>query len=140
MKSFLAVITAIAIFLFGWLILVATMAVIALVGTLAREQVGLIHYIHQFLTWVLGPSFGSFLATSITPKFFKSIDSSILVSNFITVIITVSLIFILIKVVRWHQSPLSVGGVVIFITQVMGTVIGAKLGRIYFLSTFMNSN
>lgn len=66
-KATLSVIVAFVFFLLGWLSLATVLYGIGYVASHAREDMGVIHFLHVLLMWVLGPGFGGFLSTYVTP-------------------------------------------------------------------------
>ncbi|TXH71577.1 MAG: hypothetical protein E6Q83_01025 [Thiothrix sp.] len=135
MKAALAVIVAGVFMLVGWLLLAALLYGVMYVASHSREGVGLMHLLNILLMWVLGPGFGGFLATYITPRLFKSIDVSTIATSFISVIVTLAIVMGLLSLVFPQQDGGGVGQLVLFVVQVAAIVIGAKIGKSFYVAS-----
>lgn len=136
MKTALAVIVAGIFMLIGWLMLAALLYGVMYVASHAREGVGLMHLLNILLMWVLGPGFGGFLATYITPRVFKTIDASTIATSFISVVVTLAVVLGLLSLMFVQQNGAGVGQFVLFVVQVAAIVFGAKIGK----SVYVTSN
>lgn len=106
------------------------------VASHAREGVGLMHLLNILLMWVLGPGFGGFLATYITPRVFKTIDASTIATSFISVVVTLAIVMGLLSLMFAQHDGAGVGQFVLFVVQVAAIVFGAKMGK----SVYVTSN
>lgn len=122
--------------LIGWLMLAALLYGVMYVASHAREGVGLMHLLNILLMWVLGPGFGGFLATYITPRVFKTIDASTIATSFISVVVTLAVVLGLLSLMFVQQNGAGVGQFVLFVVQVAAIVFGAKIGK----SVYVTSN
>jgi hypothetical protein len=82
-KATLSVIVAFVFFLLGWFFLATILYGIGYVASQARQDMGLIHFLHLLLMWVLGPGFGGFLSTYVTPHIFKNVDAETISTSFL---------------------------------------------------------
>lgn len=135
MKTALAVIVAGVFMLVGWLLLAALLYGVMYVASHAREGVGLMYLLNILLMWVLGPGFGGFLATYITPRLFKTIDVSTIATSFISVIVTLAIVMGLLSLVFPQQDGGGFGQLVLFVVQVAAIVIGAKIGKSFYIAS-----
>ena len=133
MKTALAVIVAFVFMLIGWLMLVALLYGIMFVASRAREGVGLMHLLNILLIWVLGPGFGGFLATYITPRLFESIDPATIATSFITAVVTFAVVIGLLSLLLVQQGGVGVGQYVLFVVQLAAIVFGAKIGKSFYV-------
>lgn len=115
--------------LIGWLMLAALLYGVMYVASHAREGVGLMHLLNILLMWVLGPGFGGFLATYITPRLFKTIDVSTIATSFISVVVTLAIVMGLLSLMFSQRDSAGIGQFVLFVVQVAAIVIGAKIGK-----------
>lgn len=122
--------------LIGWLMLAALLYGVMYVASHAREGVGLMHLLNILLMWVLGPGFGGFLATYITPRVFKTIDASTIATSFISVVVTLAIVMGLLSLMFAQHDGAGVGQFVLFVVQVAAIVFGAKIGK----SVYVTSN
>ena len=129
MKIALGVVASLIIFLLGWFFLSGLLLLLGYVVAQASPEVGLMHYFHLFLMWVLGPGFGGFLATFVTPRIFKSINPDTLLTSFITIIITLYILILLIDIFFVQNESFSFWESAIILLQVSAMVLGAKIGR-----------
>lgn len=135
MKAALAVIVAFIFLLLGWFFLAGLLYVVGYVASHAREGIGLLHLLHVLLIWVLGPGFGGFLATFITPRIFKEINVATIATSFISVVITLAVITGLLSLVFLQQENFKIGEFVLFIVQISAIVGGAIIGRSVYVSS-----
>jgi len=105
------------------------------VASNAREGVGLMHLLNILLMWVLGPCFGGFLATYITPRLFKTVDVTTIATSFISVIVTLAIVLGLLSLVLSQQDGGGIGQLVLFVVQVAAIVIGAKIGKNFYVAS-----
>lgn len=129
MKATLAVIVAFVFLLAGWFFLTAMLYGVGYVALHAREGVGLMYFFHVLLMWILGPGFGGFLATYITPQIFKDVGAATIATSFISVIITLAVILGILSLLFVQEEQSGIGIFVIFIVQVSAIVVGAKIGK-----------
>jgi len=94
------------------------------------------HLLNILLMWVLGPGFGGFLATYITPRVFKTIDASTIATSFISVVVTLAIVMGLLSLMFAQHDGAGVGQFVLFVVQVAAIVFGAKIGK----SVYVTSN
>lgn len=99
------------------------------VASHAREGVGLMHLLNILLMWVLGPGFGGFLATYITPRVFKTIDASTITTSFISVVVTLAIVMGLLSLMFVQRDGAGGGQFVLFVVQSAAIVVGAKIGN-----------
>ena len=135
MKVALAVIVAFVFLLIGWLFLAALLYGVMYVASHAREGVGLMHLLNILLMLILGPGFGGFLATYITPRIFKAIDVSTIATSFISVVVTLAIIMGLLSLLFVQQERSSIGQFILFILQVSAIVVGAKIGKSIYVAS-----
>jgi len=131
----LAVVVAGVFMLVGWLLLAALLYGVMYVASNAREGVGLMHLLNILLMWVLGPCFGGFLATYITPRLFKTVDVTTIATSFISVIVTLAIVLGLLSLVLSQQDGGGIGQLVLFVVQVAAIVIGAKIGKNFYVAS-----
>jgi hypothetical protein len=129
LKTTLAVIVAGVFMLIGWLLLTALLYGVMYVASHAREGVGLMHLLNILLMWILGPGFGGFLATYITPRLFRTVDVSIIATSFISVVVTLAVVMGLLSLVYPQRDSTGIGQFVLFVVQVAAVVAGAKIGK-----------
>lgn len=129
MKATLAVIVAFVFFILGWFFLVGLLYVIGYVASHARGGMGLMHFLHILLMWVLGPGFGGFLATYVTPRIFNEVHANTIATSFISVVITLAVIIVLVSLVFVQQEKSGIGEFVLFVVQVAAIVVGATIGN-----------
>jgi len=129
MKVALAVIVAFVFLLLGWGFLTASLYGIEYVASRAREGLGLMHLLNRFLIWFLAPGFGGFLATYITPQIFKDIDVATITTSFISVVVTIAIIFGLFSLLFVRQDISIFIYYISFLIQVVAILVGAKIGK-----------
>ena len=129
MKIALGVVASLIIFLLGWFFLSGLLLLLGYVVAQASPEAGLMHYFHLFLMWVLGPGFGGFLATFVTPRIFKSINPDTLLTSFITIIITLYILISPIDIFFVQNESFSFWESAIILLQVSAMVLGAKIGK-----------
>ena len=129
MKTAFAVFVAIIIMLIGWFFLAALLYGVGYVASHARQGIGLMHLLHVLLMWVLGPGFGGFLATFITPQIFKDVEASSIATSFISVVVTLAVVMGLLSLLVVKQEESGIGEFILFVVQVSAIVIGAKIGK-----------
>ena len=135
MKTAFAVFVAFIFLLVGWFFLAALLFGVGYVASHAREGVGLMHFLHVLLMWVLGHGFGGFLATYITPQIFKDIDAASIATSFMSVVITLAIILGLLSLLVVKQGGSSVGELILFVVQVAAVIIGARIGKSMYVSS-----
>jgi len=121
--------------LVGWLLLAALLYGVMYLASHAREGVGLMHILNILLMWILGPGFGGFLATYITPRLFKTIDVTTITTSFISVIVTLAVIMGLLSLVFPQQDGGGIGQLILFTVQVAAIVIGARIGKSFYVAS-----
>jgi len=121
--------------LIGWLILAALLYGVLYVASHAREGMGLMHLVNILLMWILGPGFGGFLATYITPRLFKTIDVSTIAKSFIAVIVTLAIVMGLLVLLVSHRDGTGIGQFLLFSVQAGAIVIGAKVGKYIYVAS-----
>jgi len=126
MKAALAVIVAFLFLLVGWLFLAALLYGVGYVASHAREGIGLMHLFNVLLMWVLGPGFGGFLATYVTPRMFKEIDAATISTSFISVVVTLAVVMGLMSLLFVQQDKSGIGQLVLFVVQVSAIIIGPE--------------
>lgn len=129
MKATLSVVVAFVFFLLGWFFLAALLYGVGYVASQAREGVGLMHLLNVLLMWVLGPGFGGFLATYVTPQIFKEVSAATIATGFISVVITLAVILGMLSLLFVQQEKSGIGQFILFIVQVSAIVVGAKIGK-----------
>ena len=129
MKTALAVVVALIFLVAGWLFLSALLYAVGYVASNARDGIGLMRLLHVLLMWVLGPGFGGFLATYITPRLFKQVGIAIIFTSFVSVVITLAIILGLLSLVFVQQGKIGIGEFVLLIVQVSAIIVGAKIGK-----------
>ena len=129
MKVALGVLVAFVFLLVGWFFLAALLYGVGYVASHAREGVSLMHFLNILLMWLLGPGFGGFLATYITPQIFKETDVATIATSFISVVITLAVVMGILSFLLVQQERSSIGQFVLFVVQVSAIVIGAKIGK-----------
>jgi len=135
LKTAFAVIVAIVLMLIGWFFLAALLYGVGYVASHAREGIGLMHLLHVLLMWVLGPGFGGFLATFVTPQIFKDIEASSIAISFISVVVTLAVVIGLLSLLVVKQKQSGIGEFVLFVVQVSAIVAGAKIGKSMHVAT-----
>jgi len=115
--------------LVGWLMLATLLYGVMYVASHAREGVGLMHLLNILLMWVLGPGFGGFLATYITPRLFKTVDVSAIATSFISVVVTLAIVMALMFLLVSQRDGAGIGQFLLFVVQVGAIVIGTKVGK-----------
>ncbi len=93
------------------------------------------HILNILLMWILGPGFGGFLATYITPRLFKTIDVTTITTSFISVIVTLAVIMGLLSLVFPQQDGGGIGQLILFTVQVAAIVIGARIGKSFYVAS-----
>lgn len=78
---------------------------------------------------VLGPGFGGFLATFITPQLFKEKDASSITTSFISVVVTLGIVMGMVSLLVVKQEKSGIGELVLFVIHVSAIVVGAKIGK-----------
>lgn len=121
--------------LIGWLMLAALLYGVMYVASHAREGVGLMHLLNVLLMWILGPGFGGFLATYITPRLFKTIDVSTVATSFISVIVTLAIVMGLLSFFVQQHDSAGIGQFLLFVVQIGAIVIGAKIGKSIYVAS-----
>lgn len=129
MKTALAVFVAFILLAGGWLFLSALLYAVGFVASHARDGVGLMHLLHVMLMWVLGPGFGGFLATFVTPRLFRQVDVATISTSFVSVVITVAIILGLLSLVFIQHGKSGIGDFVLLIVQVSAIIVGARIGK-----------
>ena len=112
--------------LIGWPLLTALLYGVMYVASHAREGVGLMHLLNILLMWILGPGFGGFLATYITPRLFRTVDVSIIATSFISVVVTLAVIMGLLSLVYPQRDSTGIGQFVCLLFRLPQLLPGPK--------------
>jgi hypothetical protein len=131
MRSILAVITAIAIFLFSWALLAGLLYVLGWAALNTGQRPGLFFFIHIFLMWVLSPGVGAAVAVYAASSAFQSVPPATIFVSFISVWTVVLLLLLLFGVLSWSKGTTSGGQVVLFLFQAAAILAGARVGRVF---------
>jgi len=129
MRAALAVVVSLIFMVAGWFLLSAMLYGVGYIGSHARAGIGLMHLLHVLLMWVLGPGFGGFLATYITPRIFKQVDISTIFTSFVSVVITVAIMLGLFSLVFGQPGNRGTGEFILFTVQLSAIIIGARIGK-----------
>ncbi len=121
--------------LIGWIVLAALLYGVMYVASHAREGIGLIHLLNIILMWILGPGFGGFLATYITPRVFKTVDATTIATSFISVVVTLAVVISLLSLTLTPHNGGGLGEFALFAVQVAAIVIGAIIGKSVYIQS-----
>jgi hypothetical protein len=129
MKAFASIVAAFLILAAGWLFLAGLLFGVGYLGARAGGEANLMYYLNVFLMWLLGPGFGGFLASYVTPQLFTSVKPETIFVGFISVLITLSASISILSIVLPMPEKVEIGEFLIFVLQVSAIVVGAKIGK-----------
>jgi hypothetical protein len=112
-KALFAMLSALVFFVVAWLVISLILYVIGAVGSLARPRMDLIHLLHIFLMWVLGPGIGGFFAIHLTSVIFRTVDLKTLYVSFVSVVAAIIALLFLAMLILLGSGRQSVGELII---------------------------
>ena len=129
MKTVLAVIVCLLLFLLGWFLLAGLLYVMGWAALKTGEKPGLFFLIHILLMLVLSPGVGAGVAIYATTTTFKSVAPIVIFTGFVSVCAVLLLLGFLSGALSFVRGSTSIGQLIIFLLQAAAIFVGARIGR-----------
>ena len=129
MKSVLAVIVCLLLFLFSWFLLAGLLYALGWTVLKTGEKPGLFFLIHILLILVLSPGVGAGVAIYATTSTFKSVAPMVIFASFVSVCAVLLVLTFLFGALSFVRGTSSIGELVVFLLQAIAIFIGARVGR-----------
>ncbi len=130
MKTTAAVIVAFIFSIVAWMLLSLLLFSLAYVAARARPGgLELLHIGNLLMMWLLGPAFGGFVATFVTPKLFKTVEPGTIVAGFIAIVATLGVAFGAMKLSLVLMQKKELADAILFGGQIASMIGGALVGR-----------
>lgn len=129
MRSVIACITALVVFVVSWLLVGSLLAVMGWIANNTGYSSTVFLVIHVFLIWILSPGVGAAIAIAATNAIFKTVSLSTIYVSFVSICATASFVlFFLGYIAANTEQP--IGRLVVFLLQVLAIFVGAYVGRL----------
>jgi hypothetical protein len=128
MKTSLAVITACAFMVAGWVIMSSLLFVVMQVASGAVRGLTLMYIVNLLLIWIISPGFGGFMATFVTQRIFRNVSPARITIGFLSVISTI-FVFASISIAFVQTEPNRIFNFIILLFQAAAIFAGAKFGE-----------
>ncbi|MFZ5862070.1 MAG: hypothetical protein ACOYXR_04390 [Nitrospirota bacterium] len=133
MKAILSTLSSVIILVLGWVLMATILAVIGIIASRARPEVGVFPLVNIFLMWVLSPGVGGFFAVYVTALLFRSVPISTIYVSFVSVAAVLVILFFIYDFERMVLEGSGIGKFLIFVLQSGAIFLGALAGK-----TFVN--
>lgn len=132
MKAVLAVVTALLVLVFVWLLVAGLMYGMGYLALQARPTGGgLLLLLHVFVMWVLSPGVGGYLAVFVTSAIFRSVPVSTIYVSFVSVIGVMTVLLFLLGLVGYWWGRSTLWEFVFFVLQAVAIFVGARVARAF---------
>ena len=132
MKATAAVVTALAVFGFVWLLVAFLIAGMAWVATEAggvRPRLFLLFNV--LLVWVLSPAVGSAVAIHAASEQFRSVDPKTIFVAFVSICSSILALAFAFEILSFFSGVTNGWKLLLFILQVIAILGGAKIGSFF---------
>ncbi len=131
MRSVLAVVAAILIFLFCWSLISGLLYGLGWAVLRAGHEPGIFIYIHVLLMWILSPGLGAAVGVYSASSAFRDVPPATIFVSFVSVWTVVLLVLLLFGLVSWSSGRSSGGDLFLLFAQATAIIAGARFGRMY---------
>lgn len=130
MKAIAAVLSALAVFAFVWLLVALLVAGMAWAATDAGVKPGLFLILNMLLVWILSPAVGAGVAIYATTNHFTSVDPKTVFVSFVSICSALLALALLLEILVYFSGVGSGWKLLLFAAQVAAIMAGAKLGSV----------
>lgn len=128
MRSVLAVVVSLALFLLMWLVVAGIIAAMAWAATTAGVRPGLFLFFNIFLMWVLSPGVGAALAIFATVSHFEKIDSKTIFVAFVSIAGIVLFVLFCLSFISVYLDQSPFWYLLLLLAQAASIFGGARIG------------
>lgn len=135
MKLILAVIVAIVLFIFCWVLIAALLTLLAWVVVQTGQTSSLFFLIHVLLIWILSPGVGAALAVFATSSIFRAVAPSAIFLSFVSILAALFIIIAISETASFISGDLATRTFVVSLFQIVAIFLGARIGRFFALAS-----